>query len=72
MTAPRPNKPSIVKSGSSPAVAARAMLHVHGQYKSNHPEKRQRYSLYTDIFEDTKKKNTNYQPVGLENRMSSK
>lgn len=38
MTAPRPNKPSISKLGSSPAVEAKAILHVHGQYKSNHPE----------------------------------
>jgi len=39
MTAPRPNKPSISKLGSSPAVEAKAILQVHGQYKSNHPKK---------------------------------
>lgn len=41
MTAPRPNRPSTSKFGSSPAAEARAMLHVHGQYNSNHPKNRQ-------------------------------
>lgn len=41
MTAPRPNKPSISKLGRSPAAEAKAMLHVQGQYSSNHPEYRQ-------------------------------
>lgn len=36
--APRPNKPRISKLGSCPAVDAKAILHVHGQYKSNHPK----------------------------------
>lgn len=38
MIAPKPNKPRISKFGSSPAVAAKAMLHVQGQYKSNQPK----------------------------------
>lgn len=38
ITAPKPNKPSISKFGSSPAAEAKAMLHVQGQYNSNHPK----------------------------------
>jgi len=38
MTAPRANKPSVSKFGNAPAVEAKAILHEHGQYNSNHPK----------------------------------
>lgn len=55
--APRPNKPRTSKLGSCPAVDAKAILHVHGQYKSNHP-KNQYQKTGTTMFKTNHKLQT--------------
>jgi hypothetical protein len=50
ITAPKPNKPSISKFGNSPAAEARAILHVHGQYKSNQPKNKMSDKQFEIIF----------------------